>query len=46
MTILVFYVIAQIPNNEYIICFLAKFHIECRQNHVWGCIFDLIYDHI
>ena len=23
-----------------------KFHVECRQNHVWGPIFDLSYDHI
>ena len=25
---------------------LMKFHVECRQNHVWGYIFDPSYDHI
>ena len=26
--------------------FLVKFHVECHQNHVWGCIFGRSYDHI
>ena len=26
--------------------FLMKFPVECRQNHVWGPIFGLSYDHI
>ena len=28
-----------------ILC-LAKFHVECRQKHVWGAIFGASYDHI
>ena len=26
--------------------FLVKLPVECRQNHVWGPIFDPSYDHI
>ena len=57
MTIFGFYVNPQIPNIEYFeanevyksqgvshFC-LIKFPIEWRQNHVWGPIFDLSYDH-
>ena len=32
--------------GRYLIFFLIKFPFECRQNHVWGPIFDLSYDHI
>ena len=58
MTIFVFYVSAQIRNIECfevygglqapggISFFLVKFPVECRQNHVWGLIFDPSYDNI
>ena len=32
--------------GRYLIFFLVKFPIECRQNHVWGPIFGPSYDHI
>ena len=32
--------------GRYLIFFLTKFPVECRQNHVWGPIFDHSYDHI
>ena len=32
--------------GRYLIFFLVKFHVECRQNNVWGCICDPSYDHI
>ena len=58
ITIFVFYVNPQIPNIEYFGAyevyksrevsrlFLIKFPFECRQNHVWGPIFDSSYNHI
>ena len=58
MTIFVFYVNPQVPNIEnlkhmrstnpgrYLIVFLIKFPIECRQHHVWRPIFDPSYDHV
>ena len=54
ITIFVFYVSAQIPNIEYfevyggryLIFFLVKFPVDCRQNHVWGPIFVPSYDHL
>ena len=30
----------------YLIFCLMKFHVECRQNHVWGPIFGPSYDHM
>ena len=32
--------------KRYLIFFLIKFPVECRQNHVWGPSFDPSYDHI
>ena len=32
--------------GRYLIFFLIKFPFECRQEHVWGPIFDPSYDHI
>ena len=32
--------------GRYPIFFLIKLPFECRQNHVWGRIFDPSYDHI
>ena len=58
ITIFVFYVNPQIPNIKYFeayevyksqevsLFFFIKFPFECRQNHVWGPIFDPTYDHI
>ena len=58
MTAFVFYVNPQAPNIEtmkhmrstnpgrYLIIFLIKFPVAWRQNHVWGAIFGLSYDHI
>ena len=34
------------PPGRYLIFFLVKFPVECRQNHVWGPIFGPSYDHI
>ena len=31
--------------GRYLIFCLIKFPFECRQNHVWGPIFDPSYDH-
>ena len=57
MTTFVLYVNPQIPNIEkmkymrstnpgrYLIFFLIKFPVECRQTHVWGSIVDPSYDH-
>ena len=32
--------------ERYLIFVLIKFPFECRQNHVWGPIFEPSYDHI
>ena len=32
--------------ERYLILFLVKFPVDCRQNHVWGCIVDPSYDNI
>ena len=32
--------------GRYLIFFLVKFPVGCRQNHVWGTIFDKSYDHM
>ena len=32
--------------GRYLIFFLIKFPVECHQNHVWGRVFDSIYDNI
>ena len=32
--------------GRYLIFFLIKFPVECRQNYVWRPIFDSSYDHI
>ena len=32
--------------GRYLIFFVVKFPVECRQNHVWGPIFDPSHDHI
>ena len=32
--------------GRWLIFFLVKFPVECRQNYVWGPIFDPSYDHI
>ena len=32
--------------GRYLIFFLVKFPVDCRQNHVWGPIFCTSYDHI
>ena len=58
MTIFAFHAGPHIPNigymrvyevtglGRYLIFFLMKFPVECRQNHVWRPIFDPSYDHI
>ena len=32
--------------GRYLIFFLVKLHVEWRQNHVWGCIFDPSYGNV
>ena len=32
--------------GRYLMLFLVKLPVECRQNHVWGCTFDQSYDHV
>ena len=32
--------------GRYLIFFLVKFPVECRQNHVWGPICVWSYDHL